>query len=82
MKITNISIAKEVHESKTFLVCRVATDHGDFSASTLWRGVNGIWASTAEEREPAEIAAMLRLFAKAIEREAREEGAPSLVVEG
>lgn len=79
MKITNLVIRKEELADGTIgLVCRATFNNGnEIAAAASWRNQRGIWASDAEERDPEEIAAHLRNFARAIERAAEEALAPA-----
>lgn len=64
MMITNLSIVKDGPD----LVCRVTLGDGSQIAGlSPWRNTNGIWASDSDARAPAEIAAVLRNFARSIE---------------
>jgi hypothetical protein len=73
MKITDIKIAKEEFEGGAIgLACRCTLENGEqIEAGSIWRNTNGLWASDSDAREPAEIAATLRSFAKAIDEAGR-----------
>jgi predicted phage-related endonuclease len=74
MKIIDIIVRKEkMADGQIGLACWAQLEDGSHIASASpWRNTLGMWASNAEEREPAEIAAHLRCFAKAIEEAAQK----------
>lgn len=72
MKITDLIVTKEGPD----LACRVTLEDGSqIGAASPWRNTSGIWASDDEARSPAEIAAILRNFARAIEDAAKDRAA-------
>jgi len=72
MKIIDIAVTKNGPD----LTCRVTLEDGSQIGSDLpWRNPIGIWASDDEARFPAEISAVLRNFARAIEEAAARDKA-------
>lgn len=68
MKITDLEVKKETVEGVEVLRCRITLEDGHQKESVVyWRNEMGLWASASSERDPAEIAAYLRAFARAIE---------------
>jgi hypothetical protein len=64
MKIIDLAVTKDGLD----LTCRVTLEDGSQIGSDLpWRNPLGIWASDDDARSPAEVAAVLRNFARAIE---------------
>ncbi len=71
MKITDILVEKRDSELGPDLTCRITLEDGSqIAAMAPWRNTLGLWASKSDARAPAEIAAVLRNFARAIEEAA------------
>lgn len=77
MKITDIVIRREeLADGQGGLTCIATLADGSLLGSgVVWRSRLGLWASDSDERDPAEIAAHLRNFARAIEDAAKEKSA-------
>lgn len=72
MKITDIAITKETVDDTDILRCLITLDDGQQKQCVVpWRNEMGLWASPNAGREPAEIAAYLRCFARAIEEDCK-----------
>lgn len=67
--ITDIAVGKKHVGGADCIVCTVTAEDGATGECVgPWISENGIWASRGEARNPAEIAAWLRNFARAIEK--------------
>lgn len=72
MKIMDIRVSG----SGNHLVCTMTWEDGSQSeAAAIWRSQAGMWPSDSDAREPAEVAAHLRGFARAIEEFAKAKAA-------
>ena len=68
MKIIDLIIHKETTPADTALRCLITLESGEQMESVVkWHNDMGIWASSDEARDHAEICAWLRSFAKSIE---------------
>jgi len=68
MKITALTVHRDENAGDPALVCTVTFEDGSQSyGAHPWRNPLGLWASPGEARDPAEISAVLRNFARAIE---------------
>lgn len=73
MKITALTVERRDNDGEPALVCTVTWEDGSQSAAAhRWRNPLGLWASPDEARDPAEICAVLRNFARSIEDYARK----------
>jgi hypothetical protein len=76
MKIVDIAIKREDVDGVQMLTCIVTPQRGElFGCSVPWLNERGLWPSLGEARDPAEIAAWLRNFARAIDQYAQAEAA-------
>jgi hypothetical protein len=76
MKIKALTVTREENGGNPALMCTVTWADGTQScAAHPWRNPFGIWASPDEARDPNEICAVLRNFARAIEDAAKERAA-------
>ena len=68
MKITALTVERRENNGDPALVCTVTFEDGSQAESIhQWRNPLGLWASPDEARQPAEISAVLRNFARSIE---------------
>lgn len=68
MKISALTVTRDENDGDPALVCTVTWEDGSQSRAVhQWRNQRGIWASPDEARDPAEICAALRNFARSIE---------------
>lgn len=68
MKITALTVDRQENDGDPALVCTVTFEDGSQACSVHpWRNSLGLWASPDEARDPAEISAVLRNFARSIE---------------